>query len=287
MKKVTAILTGDWHLREDIPVCRADDFWSAQWKKVDFVSELQQKHGCSVIHSGDLFNHWKPSPFLLNTTIQHLPKQFYTVYGNHDLPQHSLDLAEKCGINVLKNADKLTVLDSTHWGQTPEHGSFLFPASNVKVLVWHVMTYAGKEPWPGCPDPEASVFLKKYTAFNLIVTGHNHQTFVSRYKNRILVNPGSLTRQTADQMNHQPCVFLWYAETNEIEEILIPIEDNVISRDHIERKKDHDTRIEAFVSRLNTEWEASISFEENLERLIKKNEVRQSVIQIIYQAVGP
>jgi DNA repair exonuclease SbcCD nuclease subunit len=289
MKNPTAILTGDWHLREDSPTCRTDDFWTTQWEKVDFVSDLQKKYNCQVIHSGDLFNHWKPSPYLLNKTMRHIPKEFYTVYGNHDLPQHNIELADKCGINVLHEAERLNVLNGTHWNQKPEVASLLFCPTGIekRILVWHVMTFAGKEPWPGCPDPKSSTILKKYPDYNLIVTGHNHQTFISKYKNRILVNPGSLTRQTADQIDHQPCVFLWYADTNEIEEVLIPIKDNVISRDHIEKKKDHDTRIEAFVSRLNTEWEASISFEENLARLIKKNEIRQSVQQIIYQAVEP
>lgn len=287
MKKPTAILTGDWHLREDTPVCRTDDFWTTQWEKIDFIADLQQKYNCPVIHSGDLFNHWKPSPYLLNKTMRHIPKEFYTVYGNHDLPQHNIELADKCGINVLHEAKRINVLNGTHWNQKPEVASLLFCPTGIekRILVWHVMTYAGKEPWPGCPDPNSSVILKKYNDYDLIVTGHNHQTFISKHKNRILVNPGSLTRQTADQIDHQPCVFLWYADTNEIEEVLIPIKDNVISRDHIERKKDHDTRIEAFVSRLNTEWEASISFEENLERLIQINEVRQSVKQIIYQAI--
>ena len=101
MKNPTAILTGDWHLREDSPTCRTDDFWTTQWEKVDFVSDLQKKYNCQVIHSGDLFNHWKPSPYLLNKTMRHIPKEFYTVYGNHDLPQHNIELADKCGINVL------------------------------------------------------------------------------------------------------------------------------------------------------------------------------------------
>ena len=111
----TAILTSDWHLREDTPICRTDDYWNAQWKKVNFISKLQEKYDCPVIHAGDLFDKWKPSPWLLSTTISILPKKFYTIFGQHDLPQHSLDLEHKSGINTLRQAKSLTVIDGYHW----------------------------------------------------------------------------------------------------------------------------------------------------------------------------
>ena len=47
----SAILTADWHLRDDQPICRTDDFWSTQWRKVNAVTELQTRHGCPVIHA--------------------------------------------------------------------------------------------------------------------------------------------------------------------------------------------------------------------------------------------
>ncbi len=289
LKKPTAILTGDWHLREDQPVCRTDNFWEAQWRKVDFISDLQRAFDCPVLHSGDLFHTAKPSLYLVNVAMGHLPSRFFTVYGNHDLPQHNLELAEKCGIRLLEKAGCLTVLPGIHWGQVP----FSWPYSLVQFprliekqfIVWHVMTFADEEPWPGCPDPNALRILKKYPEFDLILTGHNHQTFTVGLKNRILVNPGSITRQEADQANHEPCVFLWDASDNTVEKVLIPFSEGIITREHIDRIKRRDDRLDAFVSRLNNEWEASVSFEENLDRLIKANNIRQSVVQIINNAV--
>ena len=294
----SAILCGDFHLRETIPVCRTDeDFWITQWTKVAFIKSLQQKYHCPVIHSGDVFDHWKPSPFLLSMAIGYLPERFMTIYGNHDLPQHSLDLAGKCGINTLKAAERLEVLPGCHWGQTPsQQNSLMFPVDIdtgvgklndiCKVLVWHVMTWQGKFPWPGCEDPSAMKLLQEYPDYNLILTGHNHKTFVEEFKGRLLVNPGSLMRQDADQIAHKPCIFLWYAKTNEVEQEFIPIEKDVISREHIEHKKEHDERINAFVERLNTEWKAGISFEENLEQFEAKNHIRKSVMQIVRKGLG-
>lgn len=287
----SAILTGDWHLREDKPVCRTDDFWQAQWDKVDQVAQLQTKYGCPVIHSGDLFGSknptmsWKPSPYLISTALLHLPDEFWTVYGNHDLPQHNIDLAEKAGVAVLANAGKLDVLKRCHWLEEPPIEDSVFPWEDRKMLVWHVMTWKGKNPIPGGRDPQAKQLLKKYPQFDIIITGHNHETFVEEYEGRLLVNPGSLTRQTANQTNHKPCVFLWYEKTNSVDQVFLEYEKGVVAREHIEKMEEVDARIAAFVDKLNTEWEAGVTFEENLERFRKENEVSQPVMEVIYKAM--
>ena len=278
------IITGDWHLREDQPECRTDNFWKAQWQKVDFIADLQSKYDCPVLHSGDLFHHWKPSPYLLSETIKHLPSRFYTIYGNHDLPQHNLDLANKCGVNVLWNADKLTVLDGVHWGQQPEKDDLFF-FDGYSILIWHTMTYTGKPLWPGMTDPKAEQLLKKYTEYKLIITGHNHQSFTAMVGDRILVNPGSITRQTAAQIDHQPCIYLWYEKENRVVSVPLPAEEGVVSREHIERKESHNTRIESFVNHLNVDWGGLIGFEENVERMMRENNIKQEVKDVVYKVL--
>lgn len=283
-KRASAILTSDWHLRETTPVCRTDDFWTTQMNKINFIYSLQRKHKCPVLHAGDLFHHWKPSPYLLSMVIGNLPDQFATVYGQHDLPQHSLDLKDKSGIYVLESAIWVTVLDGCSWGQLPEAPSI--EIGGRKILVWHNFTYIGKDPWPGCNAPKAYALLEKYKQFDLIVTGDNHQSFTFRSPNgNLLVNPGSLTRQDADQIDFQPKVYLYYAETNEVEVVEIPIEMGVITRDHIEKVQERDDRIDAFVSSLNTDFSATISFEKNMEMFLQTNRIRKDVKDIIYKSM--
>jgi DNA repair exonuclease SbcCD nuclease subunit len=286
----SAILCSDMHLREQTenPTCRTDDWWAAQWKKIDFISDLQKRYDCPVIHGGDLFDNWKPSPFLLSETIKHLPDNFWTIYGQHDLPQHNLELAYKSGINTLAEAGKLTIFDDCHFEQFPNEASMLVHLSKtktVKVLVWHTFNFQGKPPWPGCEALPASKLLKKYPEYDLIVTGDNHQSFVEEYESRLCVNPGSMMRMTADQQDFRPSVFLWYAETNTVERVYLPIEPDVISREHIDRKQERDNRLEAFVSRLNTEWEADVSFEENVNRMMEENGTADSIREIVNKAV--
>ncbi len=285
--KVDLIIVSDIHLREDIPICRTDDFIKAQWDKLDFISELQKEHNCPVVHGGDLFHHWKPSPFLLSETIKHLPDQFYTVYGNHDLPQHNIELKEKCGIYTLEQAGKLKVLEGVHWGQLPKKASITVTKSNgekSRILVWHVFTYKGKEPWPGCTAPKGAKLLKKYPTIDLIITGDNHQPFIEEYDDRLLINPGSLSRQRSSEI-HKPRVYLWNADTNIAIPVFLPIEQDVISREHLEKEEQKNSRIDAFVSSLNNDWDVQLSFEDNIEAFEKKNKVHKSVMEIIYKSL--
>jgi len=284
--KPTIIICGDIHLREDQPICRTDSFLDAQWRKLDFIWQLQKQYDCLVLCGGDLFENWKPSPYLLTETIKHLPNQFYTVYGNHDLPNHNLDLAYKSGINTLKEAGKLEVLPDCSWGQTPDKG-FYIPEIHKSILVWHILTYSKKLPFPGCKESSARVLLKKYPQFPLIITSDNHQTFVEEYQGRYLINPGSMTRQKSDQIDHKPCVFLWEASTNKIEQVFLPIEPGnlVITREHIEKDEARDSRIQAFIEKLTDESITDVNFQDNLKQFLSQNPLKKSVVNYIYKAL--
>lgn len=277
----TAILTADWHLRDSHPACRTDDFWQAQWDKVEFICNLGLEYNCPIIHAGDMFHSWKASPHLISTAIEKFKGKIVTVYGNHDMPQHNIDLAYKSGLHTLMKAGKIHVLEDGYFGGEPA----VYTPNEVEILVWHKFVYKGELHW-AVPKDEASSILRTYGKKALLLTGDNHETFTLRRNNKVLVNPGSITRQTAAQADHEPCVFVWYEDTNEIDDILLPYKKDVISREHLENKEAKDERIEAFISRLKGEWEASVSFERNIEQFLSANKVRQSVIDLVRKAIA-
>jgi predicted phosphodiesterase len=285
-KKPSLILTSDWHLRRDTPICYTGDFQQEQWDTLDFLKDLQIKCDCTIVMAGDLFEKWYNVNDFLTTVMQHLPNELYVIYGQHDLQNHNLDMAYKSSIDTLIEAERIKLLPECHFGQLPEKGSLYFPNRDPDrtVLVWHHMTYI-TPPFPGATGGNAQAILRKYPQFDLIVTGDNHQSFYTEHEGRILVNPGNLTRQVADQAEFQPRVALWYAETNTIEWINIPIQEGVISREHIVHKEQRDERIDAFISKLDTDFKAEVSFEDNLEIFFQQNEIRDSVREIIYKAI--
>ena len=291
-KRPDAILMADIHLREDKPVCRSDNFWETQWIKLGFVKRLQEEYQCEVVNAGDLYNHWKPSPRLITETMKYLPKEFSTIYGQHDLPQHSLELASKCGVNTLVESGHLRLLPGgRHWGQEPDYKDvYHIPLPKGtgnwrEILVWHYMTYKDSRPFPQHTGPSARRLLKKYPEYDLILTGDNHIPFVQEYEGRLLVNPGSMMRTTAKQIDHRPRVYLYYAESNTVKPVYLPIEKDVISREHIEVKEQRDERIDAFISKLDGDWEAAMSFEDNLKVFFKANKISENIQSIIYKAI--
>jgi len=279
------ILTADYHLRENAPACRLDDFEKAQWAKLDFISELQRKYDCPIWHSGDFFDHWKPSPSLLAKTIQHLPKQFHTIYGNHDLPQHSMELKDKCGVYVLEQAGVLSIIDSNHWG-LPFNKFYGFTYNGQRVLVWHVMTYQGKTPYPGCTDSPAMSLIRKNKDFDLILTGHNHQQFIEECEGRLLINPGCITRQESDMQGFEPHVILWDSADNTYETIPIPHEKGVVTvPKNVQDVQARNKRIDAFVTTLQSDWDNGVDFEKNIERALEANEISEETKKIVYKSL--
>ena len=99
------------------------------------------------------------------------------------------------------------------------------------------------------------------------------------------MNPGSILRLTADQIDHKPKVYLWYEETNTVEPIYLPIEKDMITREHIVLKKEKDERIQKFIDRLNDDWKPHISLEENLKQAFDSNNTPDSIRQIIWDSI--
>jgi predicted phosphodiesterase len=199
-----------------------------------------------------------------------------------------MELAHKSGLYNLWKNGKVQILNCMGgWGLKPEDWKN-YETNKIKgrtYFVWHQMVYQGKLPWPGCTDPMAAKLLRKYPQYDLIVTGDNHKPFVEEYEGRILVNVGSMMRTTADQIDYKPAVWLWYAETNTVEKVYLPIEENVISREHLEIKEQRDNRMNAFIEKMDDSWDAGLSFEQNLEAYKKTNKVKKSVMSIIYQSL--
>jgi predicted phosphodiesterase len=269
--RVDAILTADWHLRDSVPVCRTDDFWAAQWKKVDHVAQLSWRYdACPVLHAGDLLDHWRASPYLLSSAIAHMPPKFWTVLGNHDLPQHNLELAERSGTQTLAAGGALTILPGCHMGKQPQPEHALEIAGR-KVLVWHEGVWKDAPPWPNCKARSADSVLEEFPEYDLILTGDFHTPCIERSGDRLLVNPGSLMRQTADQINFRPRVYLWDAERNQVLPEYLPIDAAAVSREHLDIAHDRDKRIEAFVARLDSsKTGAELNFEQNLWQFLRE-----------------
>ena len=295
-KKATAILSADWHIRSDSPLCRTDDFFAAMERKVNFVLDLSKKHNCPILISGDLGHKSQWPNWLLEWAIKKFKNHdIICIPGQHDLPNHRLDLFEKSGMGVLSAAGAIqTVLDfafiddtfdlySSPYGQEIKTQSEL--ADYPHIVMTHQMVINDKKLWPGQEAPEGHSLLKQFPDYDLILSGDNHQSFVVEYEGRKLVNPGSLMRSTAAQEDHRPRVYLWYADGNEIEAVYLPIEQGIISRTHIDVAKERENRNEAFINRVNSDTEIELSYEDNIENYFQKYRTEKRVVEKTWESV--
>ena len=294
-KKADAILTADIELRAFQPTCRTDDHWAAQERKIKWLCQLQMENdGCPIFDAGDLFDkRYKsnPSHELLGWAMENLPQPFYTTPGNHDLPGKSIENYSNSAMAVLEKSGKIIVLKGNDLDDCDFDGimltglpwgvAFSSPGRGFgerrSIALVHAMVYEEFESFPGCVGYSAKEVMDLLPDFDLIVCGHNHQTFTREKEGRVLVNPGSLMRNDADQIDFKPSIFLWFADTNTIKRVYVPIEEGVINRDYIDIKKAKENRLDAFVEKLGEQVVSGINFHDNLEAAVSDGLITQGV----------
>lgn len=314
MKKYDLIATADLHFIDWTPACRTDDIWKTQERKWEEIMSLASKNNCPIMIAGDIFTKWKASPKLVNF-LMYLSENTYGIHaipGNHDLPYHSLDHIESSSFETLIEAGLFKPLyvnrDSNNpinycvktrkapkrpglkiigvpFGLDIPEKDFRTDLSDRQVLVTHTFVYEKEEPFPNAPGGRGVALLKKYPMYDLIITGDNHEPFVVKYKGRVLVNPGSIFRWSAAQINHKPRVYLYDAKENKVKPHFLQIDTDVISTDHIERKNEIEERIKEFSSKMLDVDIIGLDFAQNLQSHFEKYDVPKEVQKIIWEAL--
>jgi DNA repair exonuclease SbcCD nuclease subunit len=303
--EASAILIADLHLTESTPISRVDDYLAAQLRKLEFLQDLSnQNDGCPILCAGDLFDKWKSSPWLIAWVFEHFPNPMKSIPGNHELPMHSLENYDKSALHLLEmvcEEDSFDVLKNEGislgdgllyvYGIPFGHLDDFDPVKEIpdasglrRILLLHELTWKEKKPTWAANSYSAKELLDRFgDFFDLIVTGDNHESFVVKGKSALLVNPGSMMRMTADQADFQPRCFLYYADANEITPVEFPIEEGVHSREHLDRVKERDERIEAYIERMKSNWKGGLSFEENLREFFSANKTPKKVRDLIWR----
>lgn len=289
------LFTADIHLRDDCPKCRTDDFLSAQWDKIKQVKALCKKNDALWIDAGDLLHKSRPSLGLLAQAISVLKTDMpiRTVPGNHDQPYHNRNKMTESGLGVLEAAGVIKFLHQDAPWQCLDwtiyscaYGEEIpVPEGDTNnILVYHGMVFQNKhEMLPGVSGDTAKGILKKAKGYTLVVTGHNHQSFHVRVGDRMLVNVGCLTRQTADFAEYVPNVVLF--RDGEIKRLALSCESGVVSRVHLDKAAKKEEELNAFVEGLKDVEQASLSFEANVDLVLNKMNAPKTVKKKVAEAM--
>jgi len=300
------LLVGDMHLRDDQPDCRTDDFREVQRRKLEWLGHLRLENSpCTVLCAGDVFHKWRTDDhWLTGWALEHLwlIRNMYCAPGNHDLPYHRMAdidrsafwvmlqggvINQYCGTSYAKQMGNHCAIEIYGYGETEPCQKTEEPYPTIQIH--HRMVFQkGKPPFPGCKGITSKELLEQNPHAQLILTGDNHQQFVTLVNGRTLINPGSLTRQTSDQRDFVPAVYLVEflpstTRTLKWEHIPVPIEKDVFK----EPKETPKAEGSAFVEYLqgNTAHLRRLNFREQMERFLDANPVKKEVRELIMEAL--
>jgi len=296
MKNPDFILTSDWHIRDDKPICRTDNYLEAQEKKIRFILSLTKDYNCPILVAGDFGHRPLWGDRLLNWFMEIYRSFDFPVspivatVGQHDLLYHKLSAWNEGGLGILHKSGviklELSGFNTSQYGQ----GIYSFPYNQeiretpMKIALIHKMVIKSQNDklWSTQEAVDGRRLLKDFPCYDLIVSGDNHQSFVVKYKDRVLVNPGSIMRMSANQVEHRPSVYLWFAEKRCAEMVFLPLESDVIDRGYLDHTKERNREIEGFISRLKEHQEIGFNYETNLKEFFENNRIENDIKEKVW-----
>lgn len=303
--KPSALIISDLHARDDIPLCRTDDFMSVFFEKCRIIKSICEKYNIPLLIAGDIFDKAKPSPGLIKLVLDNLPN-FIAIPGNHDIPNHNMDLYDKSGLAVLEASGKCIVANKNqlriinpgqYWDGQNDWVVAAFPyglditkprrvPKNKRIIcMTHQMVIREDDQTFGKNFTQNIDLLKAHPYYDLIASGDNHRCFTKEYNGKLLINQGGISRQTADRKEHQPVLFLWYCENNSFEEIPIPIIIDSVSVKHIDEKNVKESIANDYIDNIKNSKHIGIDFIKNMKDHLNINDVEKNVSDIILEGL--
>ncbi len=297
------LITGDWHLRSDTPICRTDSFMEKQSECLNEVAFLARKYRVdAIINAGDTFHRPRPDHYQeLEIMLYEIFKDItiYFIAGNHELLYHRVETINECSIGVIgkyKNwmnrIQKISgdvCIDLFNFSQNIKCPPY--SASFFNIAVIHKFVAEKKVPFFIRDGIRAQVLLNENPDYNLIITGDNHHGFYYALADgkqiRFVINPGCLNRQAADMKSYKPRCYIFDTETSHYDKIFLldnRLED--VTEEHLIKNEERDERITAFVESLKTNRNISLSFEDNLKKFMEDNDLEKETENILLELMG-
>lgn len=279
------IVSADWHLRDDRPLCRKDVNWLGQQEDdLTFIVNEANKRDAELIIAGDVYDVPRVSPSVSNMLVQVLSKATVPVHiiaGNHSLQYHNQENLMNSSIGALSLLENLGIryyecVDNSEDGIF-EHAVQI----SDEITIIHTLTFPNKDSVPFGAKAQAPEDLFKKYPTKYLITGDYHRNFLASENDRLLINPGCINIQTADMLDYQPVIYYLDTDTSFVDVISIPVNREVLTDNHLTEKKERDNRITSFIETVKKHGMISLSFEDNLRKAITLNNVDSNVVSII------
>jgi len=121
----------------------------------------------------------------------------------------------------------------------------------------------------------------------VFIIGDNHHGFIMEGYDRLVINPGAITRQEADKKDYKPFVVILDTETMKYEKVFLQSDTspNSVVDSHILLRKAREGRIGSFTEKIKEVNNNTLSFEKLLDEHIIVNKIRPGVVEKIEKSL--
>ena len=299
--KPIAALVSDIHLSAKAPIARSEekDWIATQRGYLQQWADLKETHNVRGIIAGDIFDHWKGTPELINMASEYIMGDF-AIPGQHDLPYHNYHERHKSAYGVL---EKLGIIRNLPPKEITPVGPFLevvgFPwgfeiapleekSKKTTLCVAHAFCWMKEHTYPGAEKSKNAVaYAKKLKGFDAAVFGDNHKGFLTNKNGIHILNNGGFMRRNSDQINYQPCMGLLY-EDGSIERVEVYCDDDVFKNAQELAHtigKIQEIEVEQFVKDMRQLENLGLDFEQALKHFCETNEVSKQAKNLILKFI--
>ena len=225
--KVIAILCADIHLSLRPPRARRkeEDWFKAMVHPLRELEALAQRYNAPILCAGDVFDHWRAEPELVNFAINYLP-EMYAIPGQHDLPLHNLNFIKKSAFWTMVLIGRITpviekplpiennmVLHGFPFGSRIE--PFTRDSNKLHVALCHEYFWIKEFSFPNAPEEhESRAYKNRIQGYHAVVFGDNHKGFLTKVNGIGVLNCGGFMRRTSDQKEYRPQIGLLCSSGN-------------------------------------------------------------------------
>lgn len=246
------LLSADWHIRGDAPVCRVnpDDWMQDQQKSIEQLIPIA--NDCDEMWIlGDLFHRARTSTeatVMASTVLKKFNVPIRILVGNHDILQHSYENLTKSTIGeILVYYKELQchtlgnkIVSAYPFGTEPN----LIKHSDIWCV--HTLTFPDND---ARPLPNIGVIAEELLSRSdakVIVTGDYHHGYVKDFGDRKVITPGCLNIQASDMDDYEPMCFILDTNTYEVEKVKL----KTFGKVHKDPKRESQQELETYIEGL-------------------------------------
>lgn len=311
------LFSTDWHVTDNWPESRKDNYLNTIMGKVEFVVSLANKLDAHLLLGGDLVDKYNSKPKIINLLISQLIKakqEVFGIIGNHDIFGHNHEVIKRVILGALFESKVVTLLDArpriitkngvsvqlTGTNYTPDidvkgvssYSIVKAPEANFAIHLVHGLLV--ERHLPVMKSRNYTLLTEVITRADVLCCGHEHTGFgVRLFENVIFTNPGALGRINASlkELRRMPFVsyIKVYSDHVEVDLIAVPAATGpeVLSRQKIIETLKRKKMLTEFKDNLSLTdiGRGSLTLKDILEEKARLGNVGEDVVNVSLRAI--